>query len=179
MKIQKTFWNLSNRSSTSEFCVGTSRSLGSLCLCKRDSRSTVAFSVYGTVGLFPRATKDWGSKSHFAPGEKNVKENPLVDINKVLFPPLHTKLDLMRNLCERRKDKKRCCLPKPVQSIPSSQFFYAQERHLRRTKNKTRNAEEQSILNHLRTWERFTSVCRGFLGNTWLTDYSYYYEDTG
>lgn len=79
--------------------------MGSLCVCKRDLRSTVGFYVYGTVGLFPRATKDLESKSDFVPGENNVKENPLVHINKVFLPPLHIKVDLMRNLCEGRGQK--------------------------------------------------------------------------
>lgn len=79
--------------------------LGSLCVCKRNLRSTVAFSVYGTVGLFPGATKDWGPKSNFVPGENNVKENPMVDINKVLLSPLDIKLELMRNLWEGRGQK--------------------------------------------------------------------------
>ena len=41
--------------------------------------------------------KDWGSRSTFVPGEHNLKENPLVDMNKVLLPPLHIKLSLMKN----------------------------------------------------------------------------------
>ena len=30
--------------------------------------------------------KDWGSRSTFVPGEHSIQENPLVDMNKVLFP---------------------------------------------------------------------------------------------
>ena len=40
---------------------------------------------------------DWGSRSTFVPGEHSLKENPLVDMNKVLLPPLHIKLGLMKN----------------------------------------------------------------------------------
>ena len=39
--------------------------------------------------------KDWGSRSTFVPGEHSLKENILVDMNKVLLPPLHVKLGLM------------------------------------------------------------------------------------
>ena len=42
--------------------------------------------------------KDWGSGSTFVPGEHSLKENPPVDMNKVLFPSLHIKLGLMKNL---------------------------------------------------------------------------------
>ena len=41
--------------------------------------------------------KDWGSRSTFGPGEHSLKENPLVDMNKVLLPPLHIKLGLMKD----------------------------------------------------------------------------------
>ena len=41
--------------------------------------------------------KDWGSRSTFVPGEHSLKENPLVDMNKVLLPPLHIKFGLMKN----------------------------------------------------------------------------------
>ena len=41
--------------------------------------------------------KDWGSRSTFVPSEHSLKENPLVDMNKVPLPPLHTKLGLMKN----------------------------------------------------------------------------------
>ena len=41
--------------------------------------------------------KDWGSRSTFVPGEHSLKENPLVDMNKVLLSPLHIKLGLLKN----------------------------------------------------------------------------------
>ena len=37
--------------------------------------------------------KDWGSRSTFVPGKHSLKENPLVDMNKVLI----IKLGLMKN----------------------------------------------------------------------------------
>ena len=41
--------------------------------------------------------KDWGSRSTFVPDEHSLKDNPMVDMNKVLLPPLHIKLGLMKN----------------------------------------------------------------------------------
>ena len=41
--------------------------------------------------------KDWGSRSTFVHGEHSLKENLLTDMNKVLLPPLHIKLGLMKN----------------------------------------------------------------------------------
>ena len=45
--------------------------------------------------------KDWGSRSTFVPGEHSLKENPLADMNKVLFPPLHIKLSLRKNFVHK------------------------------------------------------------------------------
>ena len=41
--------------------------------------------------------KDWGPRITFVPGEHSLKENPLVDMNKVLLPPLNIKIGLMKN----------------------------------------------------------------------------------
>ena len=42
-------------------------------------------------------SQHYKQKDTFAPGEHSLKENPLVDMNKVLLPPLHIKLGLMKN----------------------------------------------------------------------------------
>ena len=74
------------------------RSLVFLWVCKRASQSTVAFCLWDSRAVSQHyKQKDWGSRSTFVPGEHSLKENPLVDLNKVLLPPLHTKLGLMKN----------------------------------------------------------------------------------
>ena len=75
------------------------RSLVFLWVCKQASQSTVVFSVSGIVELYSSITsrKTGGSRSTFVPGEHSLKENPLVDMKKVLLPPLHIKLGLMKN----------------------------------------------------------------------------------
>ena len=69
------------------------RPLVFLWVCKQASQSTVVFSVSGIVELYPsiRSRKTRGLEAH------NLKENPLVDMNKVLLPPLHIKLGFMKN----------------------------------------------------------------------------------
>ena len=79
--------------STSGVCVGTSRSL--VCLWVR---KLAVFSLWDSQTVSQHyKQKDWGSKSTFIPGEHSVKENPLVDMNKVLLPLLYIKLGLMKN----------------------------------------------------------------------------------
>ena len=41
--------------------------------------------------------KDWPLRQSLTPGEKNVKNPPLLESSKILLPPLHIKLCLMRN----------------------------------------------------------------------------------
>ena len=41
--------------------------------------------------------KDWPLRQSLTPGEKNVKHPPLVESSKILLPPLHIKLGLMKN----------------------------------------------------------------------------------
>ena len=69
--------------------MGTSRSLVFLWVCKWASQSTVVFSVSGIVELYPSITS---RKTGGLEALLFLKENPLVDMNKVLLPPLHIKL---------------------------------------------------------------------------------------
>ena len=41
--------------------------------------------------------KEWPKRSTLIAGTKNVKYTPLVEASKILFPPLHIKLGLMKN----------------------------------------------------------------------------------
>lgn len=41
--------------------------------------------------------KKWPLRESLRPGLQNVVEQPLIDRNKVLLPPLHIKLGLMTN----------------------------------------------------------------------------------
>ena len=113
--------------------------------------------------------KDWGSRSTFVPGEHSLKENPLVDMNKVLLPPLHIKFGLMKNF---GKAQKWCCLLTLVYCVPRSKlkegiFVGPQIRAVL----KDTDFEELLNLKELRAWEAFKSVCSGFLGNTRVPDY--------
>ena len=41
--------------------------------------------------------KKWQQRDALQPGSYNVKDKPLVDPSKILLPPLHIKLGLMKN----------------------------------------------------------------------------------
>ena len=107
--------------------------------------------------------KDWGSRSTFVPGEHSVKENPLVDMNKVLLPPLHIKLGLMKNFV-KALHKNGAAFQHLSTVFPGvgPQIWEV----LKHT-----DFEELLNLKELRAWEAFKSVCSGFLGNTRVPDY--------
>ena len=133
-------------------------------LCLRDSRAV--FQHY--------KQKDWGSRSTFAPGEHSLKENPLVDMNKVLLPPLHIKLGLMKNFVKALHKNGAAFehLPTVFPGLSAAKlkegiFVGPQIREVL----KDNDFEELLNLKELRAWEAFKSVCSGFLGNTRVPDY--------
>ena len=117
--------------------------------------------------------KDSGSRNTSVPGEHSLKENPLVDMNKVLLPPLHIKLGLMKNFVKALHKNgaafqhlsivfpglsaaklKEGIFVGPIQEVLKDTDF-----------------EELLNLKELRAWEAFKSVCSGFLGNTRVPDH--------
>ena len=56
-------------------------------LCEWDSRARQLHYV----------EKNWNPRQNLVPGIKNVSQRPLVDPQKVLLPPLHIKLGLIKN----------------------------------------------------------------------------------
>ena len=107
--------------------------------------------------------KYWESKSTFVPGEHSLKENPLVDMNKVLPPPIHIKLGLMKNFVKALHVFPGHSAAKLKEGI----FLGPQIREVL----KDTDFEELLKLKELRAWEAFKSVSSGFLGNTRVPDY--------
>ena len=146
------------------------RSLVFLWVCKRASQSTVVFSVSGIVELYPRITsrKTGGLEALL------FLANPLVDMNKVLLPPLHIKLGLMKNFV-KALHKNGAAFQHLSTVFPGLSpaklkegiFVGPQIREVL----KDTDFEELLNLKELRAWEAFKSVCSGFLGNTRLPDY--------
>ena len=112
--------------------------------------------------------KDWGSRSTFVPGKQSLKENPLVDMNKVLPPPLHIKLGLMKNFMKALHKNGAAFQHLSTAAKPKEGIFVGPQI---REVLKDNDFEELLNLNELRAWEAFKSVCSGFLGNTRLPDY--------
>ena len=153
------------------------RSLVFLWVCKRASQSTVIFSVSGIVELYPSITSrktGGGSRSTFVPGKHSLKENPLVDMNKVLLPPLYIKLGLMKNFVKALHKNgaafQHLSTVFPGLSAAKLKEGIFVEPQIREVLKDT-DFEELLNLKELRAWEAFKSVCSGFLGNTRVPDY--------
>ena len=118
--------------------------------------------------------KDWGSWSTLVPGEHSLKENPLVDMNKVLLPPLHIKLGLMKNFV-KALHKNGAAFQHLSTVFPGLSAAKLKEGIFVRPQIqevlKDTDFEELLNLKELRAWEAFKSVCSGFLGNTRVPDY--------
>ena len=118
--------------------------------------------------------KDWGSRSTFVPGEHSLKENPLVDMNKVLLSPLHIKLGLMKNFV-KALHKIGAAFQLLSTVFPGLSAAKLKEGIFVgpqiRGELKDTGFEELLNLKELRAWEAFKSVCSGFLGNTRVPDY--------
>lgn len=133
--------------------------------------------------------KDWVSRSTFVPGEHGVQENPLVDMKKVLLPPLQIKLGLLKNFV-KAMDKNGaafqhlCTLFPALSSTNLKEDIFIGPQIWEVLKYK--EFEELLTLKELIARETFKSVCHGFLGNIWVLGYQEYieillqaYEDMG
>ena len=105
--------------------------------------------------------KDWRSRSTFVPGEHSLKENPLVDMNKVLLPPRHIKLGLMKNFMK--------ALHKNGAAFQHLSTVFPGLSTAKLKEGIFVGPQIREVLKD--TGEAFKSVCSGFLGNTRVPDY--------
>ena len=97
-----------------------------------------------------------------------------MDMNKVLLPPLHIKLGLVKNFV-KALHKNRAAFQHLSTVFPGLSAAKLKEGifvgpQIREVLKDT-DFEELLNLKKLRAWEAFKSVCSGFLGNTRLPDY--------
>ena len=118
--------------------------------------------------------KDWGSRSTFVPGKHSLKENPVVDMNKVLLPSLHIKLGLMKNFV-KALHKNGAAFQHFSSVFPGFSAAKLKEGIFvgPQIREVLKDTEFEELLNlkELRAWEAFKSVCSGFLDNTRVPDY--------
>ncbi|XP_058848577.1 uncharacterized protein LOC117424572 [Acipenser ruthenus] len=127
-------------------------------LCLWDSRDTKAH--------YHR--RDWPQRTEFSVGRNNVNWEPLVDPRKVLMPPLHIKLGLMKQFV-RALDKESAAFkylqdffPKLSEAkVKAGVFVGPQIKKILECNEfpKKLTSKEKAA------WNSFVAVVRGFLGN--------------
>ena len=127
-------------------------------LCLWDSRNT---SLHYKV-------KNWPLRSSYDVGIHNVKLAPLVDAKKVMLPPLHIKLNLIKQFVKKMNPEGEAfkhiqkLFPKLSEAKVKGGIFVST--HVKRLMQSDSFHEKLSIVER-RTWESFVSVVKGFLGN--------------
>ena len=118
--------------------------------------------------------RDWPQRTEFNVGSKNVKWEPLMDPRKVLMPPLHIKLGLMKQFVTAL-DKESVAFkylqgffPKLSEAkVKAGVFVGPQIKRIMECKDfsKMLSRTEKAV------WNSFVAVVRGFLGNNKAENY--------
>jgi hypothetical protein len=109
----------------------------------------------------------WPSRS-LNPGERNVQNEPLVDPNNILLPPLHIKLGLMKNFVKAMNQDGeafkylRAKFPRLSEAKVKEGIFVGPQ-----IRDILKDPAFDEILEgkEKAAWEAFRGVVRGFLGN--------------
>jgi len=124
--------------------------------------------------------REWTNRNEFTLGKNNVVQKPLVEPNKILIPPLHLKLGLMKNFV-KAMDKEGAGLRYLGQKFtkiskakinegifvgPDIRKLFKDEAFVEMLSQKERDA-----------WLAFKSTCENFLGNHKAANYDEIVED--
>jgi hypothetical protein len=133
-------------------------------LCEWDSRDRKQHYV----------KKKWPPRDRMTPGNKNVLRLPLVASNKVLMPPLHIKLGLMKNFV-KALSKDSDAFKYVCEMFPKLSYAKVKEGIFVGPQIRKLIADEQfdNILDatERNAWSAFKSVVANFLGNNKSPDY--------
>lgn len=133
-------------------------------LCLWDSRDNAQHWV----------KKDWPIREKLVVGEKNVINEPLVNRDRIILPPLHIKLGLMKQFV-KALDRDGTCFSYICSQFPGLSneklkagiFDGPQIRKL---------IKDENFLSHMTeveaaAWSSFTAVVKGFLGRKKVNNY--------
>ena len=118
--------------------------------------------------------RTWPVRASMTVGEKNVINEPLVDREKIIFPPLHIKLGLMKQFV-KALDKEGDCFQYICSAFPGLSYEKVKAgvfdgSHIRQL-IKDQNFATSMTAVEKRAWEAFVSVVKNFLGNEKAENY--------
>lgn len=118
--------------------------------------------------------KEWPRRQNFNPGFHNVKYQPLIDPSKILLPPLHIKLGLMRSFVKalRKESQAFLFLAKKFPNVSDAKlsagiFDGPQIRMLM----KDPGFIEVMCMEEKNAWQSFKALSLNFLGNNRSPEY--------
>ena len=118
--------------------------------------------------------KEWQVRESLQVGQNNIIHEPLVQHEKIVFPPLHIKLGLMKQFVKALSTESDCfkylCNAFPgitIEKLKAGIFDGPQIRKLMNDRDfiKSMNDLEKNA------WEAFVSVVKNFLGNRKSSNY--------
>ncbi|CAG9785945.1 unnamed protein product [Diatraea saccharalis] len=119
--------------------------------------------------------KDWPTRDALVPGQQNVINPPLVSRDRIILPPLHIKLGLIKQFVKSLDKNGNCFLflskkfPKvSAEKIKAGIFDGPQIRSLIKDSNFTANMTDTEK----NAWNEFVWLVQNFLGNKKSSDYS-------
>ena len=120
--------------------------------------------------------KDWPLREELVPcKERNVINDPLVDRDRILFPPLHIKLDLIK-LFTKALDKDGDCFTYLCQAFPelTMEKLKAGIWNGPQIWQLIKDPEFENSMNEveLEAWKAFVLVVNNFLGNNKVRNYA-------
>lgn len=124
--------------------------------------------------------KDWPPRKNYVPGSANVESLPLVDPRKIILPPLHIKLGLIKNFVKKLKPGSKSFLyirekfPRLSEAkVKEGVFVGPQIKKLMKDLEFDKTLERNEKL----AWKSFKAVVNGFLGNNKAKNYKQLVSD--
>ncbi len=112
--------------------------------------------------------REWPLRANLVPGTKNIQNEPLVDPKKVILPPLHIKLGIMKQFVKALNKEGDCfkyiCSKFPTltyEKLKAGIFVGPQIRKLMLDTDFEKNMNCME----LQAWDSFKNVVKCFLGN--------------
>ena len=118
--------------------------------------------------------KEWPEREQTVPGEKNIQAQPLVERSKIVFPPLHIKLGVMKQFVKALNKEGACfkyiCGKFPILTIEKLKAGIFNGPQIRKLMN---DHEFPSSMGkeEFYAWDAFAKVVKNFFGNKKASNY--------
>ena len=123
--------------------------------------------------------KQWSIRENMVVGSRNVINEPLVDRDRIVFPPLHIKLGVMKQFV-KSLDRSGKCFSYITRTFPPLSTEKNQSRYLRRPQIrrliKDPNFTGSVTRLEAAAWKGFVNIVKGFLSGSRAS--SNYYADS-